>query len=197
MYQTNQYPNGAYGFSISLLLVLFLITFLLSFVPTIIFDKIGWIGEFVRIMAIILLYPTLVYFGMMSSLFSFSYECNGCTNRPLIAAIAVQTIMLSIVFAVYSRSLIPESIDHPQALELHLTNWWRMTQAILSLSIALGIGLFAQFLISSENIYIVHLIPLIIGLGFGLLAILGFIFWKMNLIERLIDNRQVASSWYT
>lgn len=195
MYQANQYPNGASGYSIVLVVILLILSTFVSLLFNVVWDSV--VGTIFGMATIFLLYPTVIYIGMTNPILSFTYECNGCTNRPFILASTVQTVILGMVFAVYSCSPIPKFIFHIEALELHLTRWWRITQAILSISIALGIGLFAQFVISSQNIFIVNLIPLITVLGIGIVAILVFIFWKMYLIELSIDRKSGIGHQFT
>jgi hypothetical protein len=185
MYQTNEFENGIEGISISLLALLFLISIGIGIVST---QCSAIKSEILLPVVLTILYPVSIYFGINTPLFSIRQVCNDCNVWPFRVALGVQTVTLFMVILILSRPVVPESVIQSRSFEVHLTNWWRVTQTILSLSIALGIGLTAQFLIDSSSVGIVQLIPLIFGIGIGLLIIIGFIFRKMFAVEHMVNN---------
>jgi hypothetical protein len=106
--------------------------------------------------------------------------------------------VLVFLYEVYATPLVPDAPDATRKrraayLELHLTNWWRITQVVVSLGIALGIGLIAQFYLSvQQGASILFLLafagPLTVGLALHLLYLL----WKIHAIERAVRNEQMT-----
>lgn len=186
MYQANSFKNGVSGISPTFVLIGTAILALASRLLTTGAKEPSLFGLGFRPIGISAIYIAFIGFGLFVKELSIVYECDQCNNGPLFVAVTAQAAMLGIVFGVYSRPSIPETLSRKEDYELHLDNWWRMTQAIISLIIALGIGILAQFLISSENLYLGQLVPLILGLGVGLIAIVIFIFRKMFIIERAV-----------
>jgi|GEM_PF-4392906 len=188
MYQTHLFSNGVRGASMILILVVAIAQTLLSLFLTRFRSNSSALSTIVHSVVISTSYSIFILIGILVPQLGYNYECYQCNNGPFIAAVAVQSIVLGLVFAVYQRPLIPESVIRTENFEVHSTNWWRMMQALMTFTIATGIGLFAQFLIDSDSVYVGKLIPFILGVGIGILSILFFIFKKMFVIEYIMSN---------
>ena len=103
--------------------------------------------------------------------------------------------ILVFLHEVYANPLVP---DPPKTtrerraayLEHHLTNWWRITQIVVSVGIALGIGLVVQFYFDVQQhasipFLLAYAGPLAVGLGLYLLYLL----WKITAIERAVREQ--------
>jgi len=192
MERSNWYTGGAHGWSWRLIFTLFLCTGVISIIGS---SCIRSPADSVSMGLFFFdLYGIVLGIGLYSSWFSFNYDCHGCSFAPFLATAVSQAAMISIIAGIYSRSFLPANIKRLDTLEVHWTNWWRLTQVVLSLAIAMGVGLFAQFLIDSDNLNIIHLSPLIFGMGLGLLAIFGFVFTKMYYVEKKMGDRKTPSN---
>jgi len=183
MYETNLFDNGVEGYSIVLLASVLIIQAFLSWLLSRHSSGYSKVGHPIIIATS---YILIIFYGILIPQINYNYVCNQCNIGPFVASVTVQSIILGLVFAVYQRPLVPVSVIRTGNFEVHSTNWWRMTQALMTLTIAVGIGLFAQFLIDSDSIYVGKLIPFILGVGIGLLLILLFIFKKMFTLERMM-----------
>jgi hypothetical protein len=191
MHVADSLDNGARGYSDLLLFTIFILYIGITIFFNQILEHNLW-SSLLGILIIAAIYPSLLYIDLTQGIGGMGYQCSECDVNPLIFSVLLQDVMLITVYSILTRPIVPDAIENPETLELHLTNWWRITQAIMSISIALGIGLFAQFLFDSSNVYIVEVLPLIAGLGMGLLIILGCILYKNRVAENVYD-RQISS----
>lgn len=97
------------------------------------------------------------------------------------------TVLMSLL-EVYSRPMIPGEAEWARNaeryLEIHLTNWWRVTQLGLSGAVAIGIGVVAQFYLSVQQGASIAFILTFLGplaLGFGSFALYSL--WKLEAVE--------------